>query len=354
MLILVMATVAFVHEARDRTPLPPPAPAAVVVSQAPVVPPVDPDAAMKVYRESITPLLDEFDQRNAQAADRALATLHGRIAMHRAGVEPFARDVRSWHTRFGVMRRLPSDLWHKVRHTGDVNQVGVYVNDKFRKQILSEDQLQQDIAVVLRQYEEDLSANRNRLYAQMSLPLSKIRCTVPLEGTNFDHFKEVTQRIAEQMNREQAGDTVVAGIAEFGASWIATDVAQSIASRVVAQILARVGTSLAVEGIEAGGATAGGAAAGGGAGSIAGPAGTVIGLGVGLVVGAAVDWWLSAEFEQRVTSQCHQFLSMLDHRLTEGNAATTGLRITLGQSVKLTGQSQRQAVYQAMKEIKPQ
>jgi hypothetical protein len=251
------------------------------------------------------------------------------------------------------MRRYPSDLWHKVRHTGDSNQVAAYVNEKFRRQIISEDQLQQDVSSVLRQFEEDLAANRNRLYAQMSLPLAQIRCTQPLEGPNFERFREQTQRQAAQLARLLAGDTVAAGIAEFSMSWAATDVSQAIAARVVAQILTRVGATMAVEGIEAGGATAGAAAAGGGAGSAVGPAGTVIGLGIGIVIGAAVDWWLSDQFEAKVSGQCHQFLSMLDHRLTDGSAGTPGLRQSLAQSVKLTGQGQRQAVQQAMHEVQP-
>lgn len=351
--VITIAIVLCVQAMRERAAATAPPPPVVSFAPATQPAPADPDAAMRVYRESIVPLLDEFDTRNAQAADRALVTLHARISRHRAGVQPFARDVRSWRTRFGVIGRYSSDLWHRVRKTGEAGKVSAYVNEKFRRQVISEEQLQDDVSASLRQFEEDLAANRNRLYAQMSLPLSKIRCQTPLVGEDFDRFREQTGRRADLLTHSMSQDTVVAGIAEFSASWAATDFSQAIAARVVAQILARVGTTMAVEGIEAGGATAGGAAAGGGAGSVAGPAGTIIGLGVGIVVGAAVDWWLSDKFEEKVTGQCNQFLSMLDHRLCEGNQKAPGLRQSFQQTLKLTGQAQREAVRRAMEEIKP-
>jgi hypothetical protein len=347
-LLLTMGIIACSQWLRKNPPPP------VSVSPPVVEVPADPDAAMRVYRESIIPLLDDFDQRNVAAADRALATLHARIARHRAGVDHFARDVRSWGTRFGVIGRYTGDLWRKVRRRDDGSHVAVYVNEKFRQQVISEDQLQQDVAAVLRQFDDDLAANRNRLYTRMSLPLATIRCKTPLVGANYDQFREQTQRQSGMLAKSLAGDTVVAGIAEFSASWAATDVSQALASRVVTQILTRVGTSLAVEGIEAGGATAGGAAAGGGAGSVGGPAGTIIGLGVGLIIGAAVDWWLSDQFEAHVQQQCNQFLSLLDRRLCEGSAKGPGLRQSLTQTVQLTGQAQRESVRRAMQEIKTQ
>ena len=152
------------------------------------------------------------------------------------------------------------------------------------------------------------------------------------------------------ISKELAPDTVVWGVVEFSGSWVATDVAQSIASRIVTQILARVGTSMAVEGLSAGGATVGGTTAGAGAGSLAGPVGTIIGLGAGLVVGAAVDWWLSDQFEAKVTNQCNNFLNGLEHRLRDGGQQNPGLRQTLNEAARVAGQSQRKAIENAISE----
>jgi hypothetical protein len=253
------------------------------------------------------------------------------------------------------MRRYPSDLWAKIRRRPqNTSEVTAYVNEKFRRHVLSEQKLQQDIAGILVGFEDDLAANRNRLYTQMSLPLAKIRCEQPIAGPAFEQFRKDVDRRGIEMSRQLAPDTVVQGIAEFSAAWVTTDVTQAVASRLVVQIITRLGASMAVEGIAAGGATVGGGAAGGGAGSFAGPAGTVIGIGIGIVVGAAVDWWMSDKFEEKVVDQSNQFLDTLETRLREGNGKTPGLRQTLTEAIKVAGQSQRKAIEQAMQEMKPQ
>jgi hypothetical protein len=126
-----------------------------------------------------------------------------------------------------------------------------------------------------------------------------------------------------------------------------------VTSRVVVAILSRVGTQIAAETVAAGGATAAGAAAGGGGGSFAGPAGTVIGVGVGIAVGAAIDWWMSARFEEKMTLQLNGFFDSVGRRLMEGTGQSPGLRVALYDAVKLGGDSQRQAVKAAFEEAKP-
>ena len=320
-------------------------------SQVTEPPKRDPQAAQRIYQTSIIPLLDEYDRENVKAVSRAMLALHERMQFHRAGVVPFARDVRSWGTRFGVMHRLPADLWHKVRHDrSHPPQVAQYINEKFRREVISEKQLQGDVASILSGFEQDLSANRNKLYSQLSLPLSQIQAELPGTSLNTEPLANQIQQRSNAISKELAPDTVVWGVVEFSGSWVATDVAQSIASRIVAQILARVGTSMAVEGLSAGGATVGGTTAGAGAGSLAGPVGTIIGLGAGLVVGAAVDWWLSDQFEAKVTNQCNNFLNGLEQRLRDGGQQSPGLRQTLNEAARVAGQSQRKAIENAISE----
>jgi hypothetical protein len=330
-----------------------PGPVAIAPAPSQVIetPKRDPQAAQRIYRTSIIPLLDEYDRENAQAVSRAMLALHERMQFHRAGVVPFARDVRSWGTRFGVMHRLTADLWHKVRHDqSHPPQVAQYINEKFRREVISEKQLQGDVASILSGFEQDLSANRNKLYSQLSLPLSQIQAELPGTSLNTEPLANQIQQRSNAISKELAPDTVVWGVVEFSGSWVATDVAQSVASRIVAQILARVGTSMAVEGLSAGGATVGGTTAGAGAGSLAGPVGTIIGLGAGLVVGATVDWWLSDQFEAKVTHQCNNFLNGLEQRLRDGGKQNPGLRQTLNEAARVAGQSQRKAIENAISE----
>jgi len=304
-----------------------------------------------IYQQSIVPLLGEFDNRNAAAARRALNTLYDRIHMHRTGIPPFTRDVASWKTRFGVIGRYSSDVWHTLRHgQADITQVSQYVDEKFRRYVVSEDVLKADVAAALAQFGEDMQASRNRLYSDLALPLDRIKVAVPTASATVDSFRDDVQRRAAKMTRGMALDSVVAGLAAVAGGWVATDVAQAITSRIVTQVLAQLGAAMAVEGIEAGGATVGSAAAGGGGGSFAGPLGTIIGLGVGLVVGAIVDWQLSKEFEQKVARQCEGFLHLIEYHLREGQGDSPGLRQVLQDAVNLTARVQRDAVAAALKE----
>jgi hypothetical protein len=314
----------------------------------PAVEPVE-----KVYREAIVPLLDQFDRRNDEAVINAIVVLHDRMAMHRAGVGPFTKEVVSWGTRFGVIKRYPGDAWHKLRgESGDARRVAEYVNEKFRRHIISEDSLRQDVEAVVAQFNDDMLASRNRLYADLALPLARIKVSHPITTPGLEDFSRDVATRASRMAGAMAPDTVVAGLAAVCGSWTAMDVAQGITSRVVMQILARLGTAMAAEGIEAGGATLGGAAAGGGGGSLAGPVGTVIGIGVGLVVGAIVDWRMSKQFEAKVTDQCNWFLINLERQLRDGTPYSPGLKDELGEAAALASRLQREAIQSALKEVK--
>jgi hypothetical protein len=346
---------AYYYLGRTRPTVPAPVAAPLIVAASQPSKPAKPRAESvdKVYREAIAPRLDEFDQRNAIAADHAIGILRDRIAMHRAGVEPFTKDVASWHTRFGVLRRYPADLWHRLRYQPpSANGVAEYVNEKFRRRVLSEETLNQDVAAVLSNFNEDMVASQNRLYSELSLPLSRIRTSRPVTTPAMTQFRQDVQQRAAQMTHSLAPDTLVSGLAAVAGGWVATDVAQAVTTRIVTQILTQLGTAMAAEGIEAGGATVGGAAAGGGTGSFGGPVGTIIGIGVGLIVGAIVDWRLSKRFEAKVAEQCNRFLDSLEQRLADGTDTSPGLKRVLRETATVAGQAQREAIRAALKEIK--
>lgn len=304
-----------------------------------------------VYRESIVPLLAGFEVRNDQAVTRAISALHERMQVHRGQIGPFTKDISSWHTRIGILRRYPSDLWRKFRGSGDDQKVHDYVNAKFRKHILSERGLHQDIAAVLGQFNSDMAASRNQLYSELLLPLQQIKTIAPSVNVSVEGIAVLMRGRAEAISRSMGPDTIATGLAGLAGGWIAADAAQGMTSRIVAQILTRVGTAMAAETIAAGGATVEGSAAGGGVGSFAGPVGTIIGIGVGLVIGAIVDWRLSRQFEAKVAEQCGLFLSELESRIRDTRGKTIGLRQTLMQVVEMTDQAQGEAIRNALKEI---
>lgn len=330
-------------------PPPPPPPIARLPETRPV--PVESEQVRieRVYNESIVPLLASFELRNGAAVGRAMGMLHDRVEYHRRHVGPFTRDISSWSTRFGVLKRYPSDLWGKLNGNGTGGKVAAYVNEKFRQHILSEQTLRQDVVAVVAQFNNDMAASRNQLYAELTLPLNRIKTIRPAQDVSAERIQMLLRDRAEALAGGLAGNTVAAGLVEFSAGWLAMDAAQAVTARVVGQILARVGTAMAAEGIAAGGATVEATAAGGGAGSFGGPLGTIVGIGVGLIIGVIVDWRLSKVFEAKISQQCNRFLDDLERQTRDGAAPGTGLRATLLDATKLMNQAQAEAVQNALK-----
>jgi hypothetical protein len=201
---------------------------------------------------------------------------------------------------------------------------------------------------VLKQFKEDLEANRNRLFAEIKLPLRSSRSPIMLDEEGWKRLcADVTDR-AQRMVAAAPRDSVMTGLTAFASGWIAQVAVEEIA----AQIIARVGTAVAASAAETtaagGGAMVGGTATGGGVGSFGGPAGTIIGVGLGLVAGAIIDWWMTDRFEAQLTEQCDRFLDGIERQLVEGNDQAPGLRRSFDQAVKLADQYQRQAIIDSL------
>jgi len=340
--------------ALDQLPSPPvaqPQPAPVMAQTPEPGPVLEPETVRvaRIYQDSIIPALDAFDLRNGSAVGRAVGMLHDRFQFHRARIPRFTKDVLSWSTRFGILKRYPGDLWHKLRG-GDTGAVRAYVNEKFRDDILSEIALQQDVVAVVAQYNLDMTASRNQLYSELQLPLQKIKVIRPAEDISTERLAADVRQRAEALSGGLASQSVAAGLVEFSGGWLAMDAGQAVASRIVGQILTRVGTAMATDAIAAGGATVEASAAGGGAGSLAGPLGTIIGIGVGLIVGAIIDWRLSKMFEAKITEECNRFLDTLEYHLRDGASPGGGLRAALLESTRLTNEAQTQALQNALRQ----
>jgi hypothetical protein len=308
----------------------------------------------EVYRTDIVPLLDRFERRNNAAVERAIVVLRDRMARHRAGVSVFADEMMSWGTRFGVVGRYSTNVWHKLwREKNIPDRVAEYVHEKFYEQVLSEDDLKQDVAAVLAQFNEDMTASRNQLYVELTLPLSQIQLGsthATTQTAGVDQLAQAMQRQAADIAKASADTGVIAGIVSAAGGWLATDAATSVAESVVTQILTTTATAMAAEGIEATSATAGGAAAGGGVGSFAGPAGTIVGIGVGLVAGCIVDWCLSSHFRAKITAQCNAFLDDVESGLRDGSAKVPGLKQALSNAARTLTEAQREAILQSLKQ----
>jgi hypothetical protein len=120
-----------------------------------------------------------------------------------------------------------------------------------------------------------------------------------------------------------------------------------VLARVAPMVAAQLGASAAAAG---GGAMAGGAGGGATLGSLAGPAGTVVGIGAGLVVGAAIDWWMTDRFKDKLAEQCNRFLDSVRDQLIDGTLDQPGLRTVFGEAVRLSDEAQRKAILDVLLE----
>lgn len=290
----------------------------------------------------IDPLLDRAAARDREAADRAVERLHDHFEQFHSGVDRFTGDVTSWGTRFGVIKRQVGDRWHSMWNSDAREaQATAYIDGKFRQHIVDDAQLQKAVEEVVTQFMEDLRANRNRMLAEVNAAIRTADVPLHLASLDLTRVREAMQLEAQKITTNLATATVVNGVVAFTGSIVA----EEIARRVTLQILARVATHMAAEVTVAGGATASSAAAGGAGGSLIGPAGTVVGFGVGIAVGVAIDWWMTARFEQKLAVQCHAFLDSVEQRILQGDDNETGLVELMNATMEANRITQHRAVY---------
>ena len=78
--------------------------------------------------------------------------------------------------------------------------------------------------------------------------------------------------------------------------------------------------------------------------------GTAIGLAGGFIAGAAVDWWMTDQFEEKVSLQCRQFLKKTRDSLITG---PQGLQAMLTQEATRTGEVVDRALSDTLRNSPP-
>lgn len=303
------------------------------------------------YQEKIDPLLDSYQQKNVEAAERAIATLQDHFASFHRGIDAFTEDATSWGTRFKVLGGMSKAWWDGWwNDQTDVDQVKQYMTEKFKEHVLSEDKLRTALHDAINQYRDDITANRNELMGQVKATL--VTRDVPIDVT----VKEGDfGRFADQVHKQAAG--MLDGVGEKSAvSGVLANVAGELAGYGASHLLlnflvSRVGISA--------GATVVGGVVGGASGSVAPVVGNVIGVGVGLMVGAAIDWWMTEEFRDKIAIEITGFLHDLeyytlqgpkDKTLPEQGAGWIGVVHIFHDANATVTTSMRQALHQALVE----
>ncbi|WP_436716845.1 hypothetical protein U8335_06495 [Roseiconus lacunae] len=267
-------------------------------------------ARAKFYEQQVEPLLGNIGQQNQAAAQRCLDRIKSALDDYHQGVDGFVNDMTSIRTRLGIIKRMPAGWWKND------DRVQAYVQEKFQEHLFSADQLIDDVTDPLLQFRADIVANQNQLLSQVQASLS----TADVPETQFeigDQFFDDLSGPLSQYASSQGTTSVELMIGAFVIGEVGAFAAQSV----MAGLLARFAPSIAIGSAAGASATVGATATGAGGGSLGGPVGTAVGFGVGLAVGLIIDWWMTDQFEAKLSKQMHAYLNELEHTLMIGNVS---------------------------------
>lgn len=254
----------------------------------------------EIFDKHVIPAIQVANEANKEAAVRCLKRISESFDSYHRGVKPFAEDMTSIGTRFGVVRRMPSDWWNES------NEVHKLVAGKLEKHVFSEDILRKDINNSLAQFREDIKANNTEMLTNIKAATTGTKLP-NLQNLDVAEFTNDVVAKIESYSTESATESVTGLIlteAASGAAGLAVE-------QIIAAVIVRVGAS-------AGGATAGSAAVGGGGGSLGGPVGAGIGIAGGLVVGLVIDYWLTERAKESLSKNLNQLLDDIEDAVING------------------------------------
>jgi hypothetical protein len=203
------------------------------------------------FATNVVQLLNEEEHRNQEAIDRARLRLASDFARYHRGVPNFADDLTSFGTRYQIAKASLADWW------SDSNEARELETKQFEESVVSDQQIQRDVAAVISQFSSDLEANRNQMLSELqesvatsALPLQPVEND--LGSTNLSGA--FTDKLQPLLYRDGKQSIIVAGFAQAGGF-----IAGQAASKIVSQILGSAATDVAVEAAAGGSAVAAGA-----------------------------------------------------------------------------------------------
>jgi hypothetical protein len=263
-------------------------------------------------KEEAAPLMAGAKAKDLAAVNRALSSLDACFASYGAGVDPFAHDLTAWGTRFKL-------IWRKGVETVKRREIpegtAKLVREKFDKHVVSDSRLEADVMSVMRQFSYDLEADRNELLGSLQTRLAASDLPVTVKDVALTDFKIRYEEQLRALLGKMPGNSVMVGVGGITAGIVTEEAVRQMVRIVIAQAAARLtGGAMA-----SGGAAATAVAAGGAGGTAVAPGvGTAVGVVGGFLVGAVVDWWMTAEFEEKVKADVMAFLSQTRSTLISG------------------------------------
>lgn len=325
------------------TPAPPPDPLSTI--------PALTQAEIDTFFESqVRPALDAYEARNKGSVDRAVERISKGVEEYRTGIEPFVDDITSWGTRFGVIRRLGTDLGEKWwGDAANATEVHRYVSGKFEAHLFSDAKLNALVTTSLKQFRDDLAASQNRLHADVKSAWQK--SAHAQHELNLQRIIQKVNATVKATSSKMATDSVTVGVVSFIAGYALEEATEALVKVIIARVATYIATSAATTTATSGGATATTTTAVGGGGTVlGGPVGTAIGVGVGLVVGMIADWWMTNQLEKKLTTECNQMVTDVKNQILVGTKQAPGLKHAFIESIRLLRSSEESAIQSSLQE----
>ena len=258
-------------------------------------------------------LLDTTQKKDLAAVQRALDSLRVCFKSYGNGIPAFTDALTGWGMRAKIVYRSSVEsIERKDQHYWTAS----LVQEKFDEHVVSGTKLEADVMEVMKQFAYDLEADRNELLVNLETRLNARELPETMKRLALTNFREQTRSRIKEMLSKLPGQSVVVGVGSITAGIVAEEAVRQLIRAVIAQAAARIAAGAAVSG----GAAAGAAATGGAGGTAIAPGvGTAVGLAGGLIVGAAVDWWMTDEFKDKVAAECRRFLTTTQVALMTGD-----------------------------------
>ncbi len=173
-------------------------------------------------------------------------------------------------------------------------------------------------------FREAIEANNNKLLANVRASVS--RSDLPhIPIVDYGEFAAALTDAVQAFATSSARDSVRNAVV----TELVSGVGGAAAAKIVGAIGTRIPVMVATSSAAGSGATGTGAAVGAKGGSLGGPAGTVVGFGVGVVVGVAIDWWMTARFEEKLAGELNKMVDRVQSLLIDETEDGVGLRTAL-------------------------
>jgi len=255
------------------------------------------------FDASVAPLLNQEEQNNREAIERARQLLASDFGRYKNGVPGFIKDLNSWGTQYQITKAILNDYWNK---SNEAPQIG---RDKFAEDVVSDQELQHDVVAVIAQFSSDLEANRNILLSQLQENISTASIACASTDINSNNIEDAFRFENDSLLKQQAKLSPLVSALSAGGGFIAGDAV----TKITEDIIIEMSTDITIESAADGSAVAAGALEGGAGGTVLEPGvGTAVGVVGGIAVGWVVSWWTEREFNEKVTNECDKILNEMN------------------------------------------